>query len=330
MQETFMARGITENDVWKACDALLLAGERPTIERVRQHIGRGSPNTVSPFLDTWFRGLGGRIKDPGAFAAPPDIPDPIQQAAKHFWEVALAQTRLDFDERLRSAMADATTSLRAAQGAAEAAKLEADRWRTAADEFRTGIEARVQECESERLAHATTRALLEAQARRNDNLEGRLAALMEELEEVRQATAAQVQAAHERADGAERRAALEIEAARSERNKAAKRAEQLETRLDELNTDHQRQSTAAAQIAAKLEAELAAERASAQMSHKQAADARQLAESLTERLSEAHSRHAALEARAATAEDFMRRLESMNPGGLAPKRAKGRTSSASG
>jgi hypothetical protein len=43
-----MARGITENDVWTASDALLLEGARPTIERVRQKIGRGSPNTVSP------------------------------------------------------------------------------------------------------------------------------------------------------------------------------------------------------------------------------------------------------------------------------------------
>ena len=60
-----MARGITENDVWMACDALLLAGARPTIERVRQHIGSGSPNTVSPYLDTWFKGLGSANQGPG-------------------------------------------------------------------------------------------------------------------------------------------------------------------------------------------------------------------------------------------------------------------------
>ena len=69
-----MARGINENDVWNACDALLLEGARPTIERVRQKIGSGSPNTVSPFLETWFKHLGGRIKDPGAFSAPSDVP----------------------------------------------------------------------------------------------------------------------------------------------------------------------------------------------------------------------------------------------------------------
>ena len=43
-----MPRGIDQDDVWKAADALLIEGARPTIERIRQKIGRGSPNTVSP------------------------------------------------------------------------------------------------------------------------------------------------------------------------------------------------------------------------------------------------------------------------------------------
>ncbi|KRC80489.1 Chromosome partition protein Smc [compost metagenome] len=90
-----MATGITETDVWAAADALLLEGARPTIERVRQKIGRGSPNTVSPHLETWFRALGARIKDPRAFAAPPEIPDPIAQAAAHFWEAALTAARAE-------------------------------------------------------------------------------------------------------------------------------------------------------------------------------------------------------------------------------------------
>ncbi|MCH3703382.1 DNA-binding protein, partial [Campylobacter lari] len=83
-----MATGITELDVWRASDALLLEGARPTIERVRQKIGRGSPNTVSPHLESWFRSLGARIQDPGAFAAPAAVPEPVAQAAAHFWESA--------------------------------------------------------------------------------------------------------------------------------------------------------------------------------------------------------------------------------------------------
>ncbi|MFO1305614.1 MAG: DNA-binding protein [Burkholderiales bacterium] len=93
MASTKQRGGIRETDVWEAADALLLEGARPTIERIRQKAGRGSPNTVGPYLDTWFKGLGARIRDPGAFAAAPAIPDPITQAASHFWEAALSVAR---------------------------------------------------------------------------------------------------------------------------------------------------------------------------------------------------------------------------------------------
>lgn len=54
-------RGIQESDVWAAADALIAMGQRPTIERVRLHIGRGSPNTVAPMLDSWYATLGARL-----------------------------------------------------------------------------------------------------------------------------------------------------------------------------------------------------------------------------------------------------------------------------
>jgi hypothetical protein len=128
-----MARGITENDVWTASDALLLEGARPTIERVRQKIGRGSPNTVSPYLDTWFKSLGTRIKDPSAFSAPPDVPDPILQVAKHLWAMAQTESRLDFDQRLKEGMAAAVANVEAEKDRAtlaEAAAFEAARSHT--------------------------------------------------------------------------------------------------------------------------------------------------------------------------------------------------------
>ena len=86
-----MSRGITEQDVWKAADALLLEGARPTIERVRLKIGRGSPNTVSPHLESWFARLGARIADPQAFRAPEtDAPEPVRDLARQLWETAQA------------------------------------------------------------------------------------------------------------------------------------------------------------------------------------------------------------------------------------------------
>nr|WP_260602719.1 DNA-binding protein [Variovorax sp. MHTC-1] len=49
------SRGIQEDDVWGAADVLLHEGLRPMVERVRQKIGRGSSNTVSPVLERWRR-----------------------------------------------------------------------------------------------------------------------------------------------------------------------------------------------------------------------------------------------------------------------------------
>ncbi|MEJ8816065.1 DNA-binding protein [Variovorax ureilyticus] len=45
---------------FRAADTLLAEGLRPTLERVRQKMGRGSPNTVSPMLERWVA-LGARL-----------------------------------------------------------------------------------------------------------------------------------------------------------------------------------------------------------------------------------------------------------------------------
>jgi len=45
------SRGVQVDEVWAAADAVLAQGDRPTIERARTHLGRGSPNTVAPMLD---------------------------------------------------------------------------------------------------------------------------------------------------------------------------------------------------------------------------------------------------------------------------------------
>ena len=55
-----MARGITESDVHTAADEIVAGGERPTVERIRAHLGTGSPNTVTRWLETWWQGLSRR------------------------------------------------------------------------------------------------------------------------------------------------------------------------------------------------------------------------------------------------------------------------------
>ena len=87
-------RGIQEADVWAAADALLADGHKPTIEKVRQHMGRGSPNTVAPMLDAWFGTLGARL---GLNQETQDlrnsVPTEVLEAAQVLWSHALQQAQ---------------------------------------------------------------------------------------------------------------------------------------------------------------------------------------------------------------------------------------------
>ena len=79
---------------FEAADALVHEGLRPTIERVRQKIGSGSPNTVSPMLERWFATLGKRLDGHGANLADGEahqLPLAVVQAAKQFWDAARHQ-----------------------------------------------------------------------------------------------------------------------------------------------------------------------------------------------------------------------------------------------
>lgn len=87
-------RGVQMDEVWAAADAVLALGERPTIERVRQQLGRGSPNTVGPMLDGWYGALAKRLQAPGEAAeqeadADAPLPAAVLRAAKTLWGRAL-------------------------------------------------------------------------------------------------------------------------------------------------------------------------------------------------------------------------------------------------
>src|ERR1700735_1104929 len=83
------SRGITQSDVSYAADSLLRAGERPTIEKVRAKIGTGSPNTINPMLDTWWKTLSARL-DSGP-AALHRLPESIAHIAEAMWMQALEE-----------------------------------------------------------------------------------------------------------------------------------------------------------------------------------------------------------------------------------------------
>lgn len=105
-------RGVQIEEVWAAADAVLGLGERPTIERVRQQLGRGSPNTVGPMLDGWYGSLARRLQAP---ADPTDpvadaetaLPAPVLRAAKTLWGRAMQYA----DERAAAQYAQARAGL---------------------------------------------------------------------------------------------------------------------------------------------------------------------------------------------------------------------------
>ncbi len=297
-----MPRGITEDDVWKACDALLLEGARPTIERVRLKLGRGSPNTVSPFLETWFKHLGGRIKDPGAFASPADVPDLVMRAAKHFWEAALAETRRDFDERLRDGLSAAVANV-------EAEKERAAQANAAAFEA-TGKVARLQAelvdrealLQEQRAAREKTEAQLVESRAQVEELRSRLDAAHMESASLRDQSQRAIAEAIDRFAAAERRAALEIDSERTARSKAERRAEAFERRLDDMRTELRELQKHSVGERDRLEAYLLRQRTDA-ATREEAMQAR--IEVLAKQLADAERDNAVARARGDLAEGFL-------------------------
>jgi len=110
-------RGIQEADVWAAADALLAEGHKPTIEKVRLHMGRGSPNTVAPMLDAWFSTLGARL---GLNQHTQDlrnsVPTEVLEAAQGLWSAALQHAQQAADQ----ALADREAELQQSQAQLQA------------------------------------------------------------------------------------------------------------------------------------------------------------------------------------------------------------------
>ena len=94
------SRGINARDVELAADALLREGERPTIEKIREKIGRGSPNTINPLLDAWWKRLAARLDSgPAAFHR---LPESVAHVAEALWMQALDEGRRRAALELRS------------------------------------------------------------------------------------------------------------------------------------------------------------------------------------------------------------------------------------
>lgn len=208
-----MARGITEIDVHTAADALVDAGERPTVERIRAHLGTGSPNTVTRWLETWWQGLGQRLQAHRARLAVPEAPDAVAEVAGELWRLALEsahESALEGVAADRTALDDARAAFQAERDAfaAEASTLR-DKLAAAvhtehvatsqAAELRrlvSQLEAQITELAQQR--DAALRRAAEADAARQA-ADSRLQALQDAAQSERETMARHVQATEDRA-----------------------------------------------------------------------------------------------------------------------------------
>ena len=110
-----MARpGITYNEVSSAIDTLIARGEDPTINRIREELGTGSPNTIHRHLVSW------RSSQPVAQRKAPELPPELQAAIVREFERQSADTRSEIERHLISAQKEAATLSKAGEDLEEA------------------------------------------------------------------------------------------------------------------------------------------------------------------------------------------------------------------
>jgi chromosome segregation ATPase len=83
-----MPKGITQEQVNGAADALVATGDKPTVEKIRAQLGTGSPNTVTRMLDIWRGTLAQRMQD---VLKLPEAPSEVGQAFVEVWRLAVTQ-----------------------------------------------------------------------------------------------------------------------------------------------------------------------------------------------------------------------------------------------
>ncbi|MHB1991400.1 DNA-binding protein [Metallibacterium scheffleri] len=208
-----MAKGITQEQVSAAADALVTAGERPTVEKIRAQLGTGSPNTVTRMLDTWRGALATRLSQ---VLALPDVPADVGQAFTEVWRLAMTHA----ESLAQAALAHEQNALLAAQSSlTQERKLwdigiaEAQAQAQSADQARQVAETRL--ADMQRLVEQQASQVAEL-AQQRDDWQRRAEQLDEAFEAHKSSATAEreTQAAHVRA--VEDRAHAEIDRAREE------------------------------------------------------------------------------------------------------------------
>ncbi|MBM9912259.1 DNA-binding protein [Stenotrophomonas lactitubi] len=227
------------------------------MERIRAHLGTGSPNTVTRHLETWWASVGARLRQRAREQGRPDVPAAVDALAQRCWAAALEAAT----EHARAAVAGERAELHAAQAALASQQDALAHERTQTSEQLTQAQHQARTAEASAAALREQRQQLQDQRddlrrqrdgayTRNELLEGQVAALRTELAQKADQHSIERDEllAHLRAT--EDRALAEVDRARQAlqqlQHSATTQARQHQRELSELSTARQQAEQASA------------------------------------------------------------------------------------
>lgn len=242
-----MAVGVPETDVFAAADAVLARGERPTVERVRLELGRGSPARVGALLDQWWDGLAQRLRGETRL---PGLPAEVARAFVAVWQQAilLAQDVAEQGLSEQRAVLDAERErLATIEEAAHKTTAQARQQLAVAQVAQRAAEARLADLElllaqrQAQLDDLQNRCTLLTAERKEalheaSTLRQELLLAQRQLTQERESSAAYVRDVEDRAHREVDRAREESRAAAAQLKTAGKQQELLRQRLDAAQT----------------------------------------------------------------------------------------------
>lgn len=224
-----LAVGVPENEVFAAADAVLARGERPTVERVRKELGRGSPARVGSLLDQWWTRLANRLSSETRL---PELPAQVAQAFVAVWQQAIHLAQGAADQTLDEQRQVLNVERERVAAVEDQARHDAAQFRQQATEAvvaRLLVETRLADLE----------LLLDQRRTQIDDLHQQRDGLVRERDEAQQQTQQlQLKAEQDRVTqetymrGVEDRAHREIDRAREESKDGARKNKELAQQVE--------------------------------------------------------------------------------------------------
>lgn len=243
-----MAVGVPEKEVFAAADAVLERGERPTVERVRLELGRGSPARVGALLDEWWALLAQRLSGEARL---PELPPAVSQAFVGIWKQAIALAEGVAEQSLAEQRAVLAKERERLAEVEDSSRQSAATYRQQASEAvaaRLAAEGRLADLE---LLLAERQHVIHDLQRQRDNVLGerdqalqRESILQEQLRSSHEKHEDERKAQETYTRGVEERAHQEVDRAREETKRhlaevksLGRQLEQLQQRLDEVQDE---------------------------------------------------------------------------------------------